>query len=303
MKEKIVIAGGTGFIGSRLGAHFVGRGYEVVVLTRGAQMEAVESPLKFVHWDGKTLSGWEVALDGAKAVINLAGENIGKGRWTTQKKERILQSRLRAGQALSEALERIKIRPPVFLQASAVGFYGHRGDEKLDESSPPGQGFLADVVRQWELSTKKLEQMGIRRVVLRTGQVFDRKEGVLPRFMLPFRFFLGGPLGSGHQWVSWIRSEDVVKAVDFLISCRDCQGICNLTAPEPVINRDLARTLGKVLKRPAIFPTPAFALKAAFGEKAEELLLSSQRVFPKRLLAAGFRFQFSHLTSALKDWF
>jgi uncharacterized protein len=254
-----------------------------------------------VFWDGRTADGWGPLADGAHAIINLAGDNLAEGRWSEAKKNRILKSRLDAGAAVVEAVRGARQKPKVVVQASAVGFYGPRGDEEIDESSPAGQGFLADVVRAWEDSTREVEALGVRRVVIRSGLVLGRGGGVFPRLVLPFRFFAGGPLGSGRQWFSWVHLSDEVGAIRFLVEQEGLAGVFNLTAPNPLEEKDICRAIGKALRRPCWLPVPAFMLKLLFGEKAKETILEGQRVFPRRLVEAAFAFRYPDADAALPD--
>jgi len=305
MAKKIVIIGASGLIGGALCRFFVKKAYSVMGFTRSRENAArLESQdIQPVLWDGRSLIGKEKHLEGADAVINLAGENIGAGRWSKQKKEKILKSRLDSVNLLVQALERMKNKPPVVIQASAVGFYGSRGDDELDENTASGHGFMADVVRQWEDASNTLAGIGVRRVLLRFGMVLARQAGVLKRMAVPFRFFVGGPMGTGQQWMTWIHIHDAVRAVDFLIDSKESKGVFNLTAPQPVRNKEFARIIGQVLHRPSLFPVPGFVLKLMLGEMAQELVLTSQRVLPARLLEAGFSFDYPTLEKALKDLF
>jgi uncharacterized protein (TIGR01777 family) len=301
MGDKIVIAGGSGFIGSLLVNFFLNQGWEVVVLTRNIKDHKPRPGLRLVKWDGKTLTGWEAKLSGSRAVLNLAGEDIGKGRWDARKKNRILSSRIEPVRALTKAFQTIKKqgKPRVFIQASAIGYYGDGEDRILIETSAAGQGFLARVVREWETAAGGVREQGVRTVMVRMGLVLSKNGGVLPRFVLPFRFFLGGTLGNGKQWYSWIHMEDVARSFAFLATKEECRGAYNLAAPNPLTQREFARILGQVLRRPALFPAPAWGLRLFLGEKARELLLSSQRVLPEKLLKSGFTFRYPDLLPAL----
>jgi uncharacterized protein (TIGR01777 family) len=305
MAKTIVIIGASGLIGGALCRFFVEKANSVKGFTRGREnaVRLEGQKIQPVLWDGRTLIGVEKHLEGTDAVINLAGENIAAGRWTKQKKGKILNSRLSSVSILIRALERVKNKPPVVMQASAVGFYGSRGDNELDENAASGQGFMADVVKQWEDASNALPGMGIRRILLRFGMVLARQGGVLKPMVIPFRFFVGGPMGTGQQWMSWIHIHDAVRAVDFLIGSKGCSGVFNLTAPQPVRNKEFARAIGQVLHRPSLFPVPGFVLKLMLGEMAQELVLTSQRVMPARLSEAGFSFDYPTLEKALKDLF
>jgi uncharacterized protein (TIGR01777 family) len=240
--------------------------------------------------------------DGAKAIVNLAGENTGSRRWTQKTKQAILQSRLDAGRAVSEAVDMVKVKPQVVVQASGVGYYGPCGNELVDESSQCGTDFLSDVARQWEASTRSVETLGARHVVIRTGGVLERDGGMLPRILLPFSLFVG-PIGSNSVWLSWIHRDDEVAAIRFLIENRNLKGAFNLTAPEPLAMRSFYRLLGQRIGRPSWLPVPNFALRLLFGEMAQALLLSGQRVLPKRLQDVGFQFKHPTADMALKAMF
>jgi uncharacterized protein (TIGR01777 family) len=301
----ILCAGATGFIGRRLVRSLAARGKRVVVLSRNPEAAArLFGPgLTVVPWDGKTPRGWERHVEAASAVINLAGDSLSQGRWTEAKRVRILESRTDAGRAVSEAIRAARSRPRVLVQASAVGFYGSRGDEELPETSPAGSGFLSDVCRRWEASTEDVEALGVRRVVLRSGIVLGPDGGALPPMALPFRFFVGGPVGGGRQWLAWIHQEDEVRAILFLLDEEGASGAYNLTAPGVVRQRDFARAMGRALKRPHFFPVPVFVMRLVFGRKADETVLVSQRVRPARLLQAGFAFEYPEIGPALEKIF
>ena len=298
---RVIISGATGFIGRKLALSLAESEHEVIALTRDPRKapEEFQGRIRPVRWDGRSSEGWLELASGALALVNLAGENIGAGRWTDKRKQAILGSRVAAGRAMMDAVEKSSVRPKALIQASAVGYYGPRADEELDESAPSGRGFLAATVREWENSTAPAVSLGVRRAVVRSGIVLDREGGVLSPFLRQFRLFVGGPLGSGKQWFSWIHRRDEVAAILFLLERDDLAGVFNLTAPHPLTSKDFARTLGRALKRPAWFPVPAFLLRLLFGQKAEETLLSGQRVLPRALLRAGFRFSYPDLEIAL----
>lgn len=298
---RVVIAGGTGFLGQRLTRSLVRDGHEVVVLTRRSATGAPPAGVRYALWDGRTGRAWAAHLDGADALVNLAGENIAAGPWTRARRQSILESRLLAGQACLEALAETGRRPAMLLQASAVGYYGDRGDTVLDEDAPAGQGFLAEVASRWEASTAVAETLGVRRAVIRTAVVLGRDGGALPRMLTPFRLFLGGPLGSGRQWFSWIHLDDAVGAMRFLLECPEASGPFNLAAPGGVTQQEWAETLGRMLGRPAWLRVPALALGLTPGGMGRELFLSSDRVVPRRLIAQGYTFRFPSVTSALAD--
>ncbi len=300
---RILITGATGFIGRAAVDDLAVAGFEVVAVGRDpAKIRSLfDGRVQAAAWDGRTAAGWGELADGARAIINLAGDNLAEGRWTRRKKARILDSRVHAGEAVTEAVAAARVKPRVVIQASAMGYYGSRGDEELRESSSPGTGFLADVVECWEGSTLAVESMGVRRAIVRSGLVFGPGGGALPPMLLPFRFFAGGPVGSGRQWVSWIHRSDEVRIFRFLLEREDLSGVFNAAAPVPLKQKDLCRALGHAMRRPCWLPVPAFAMKLLFGEKASETLLAGQRLVPERLLQAGFTFRFSTADEALQD--
>jgi hypothetical protein len=303
---RVIITGGTGQIGRPLIADLVKQGYEVVVLSRSpGVVEGLPKEVKIEGWDARTAKGWGHLADSAGAIVNLAGENIaGEGflpaRWTDERKKRILESRVNAGKAVMEAVEQASKKPGVVIQASAVGYYGPRGDEEITEDSPPGDDFLAKVCLDWEASTAPVEKMGVRRAVIRTGLPLSFEEGALARMALPFKLFAGGPLGSGKQYFPWIHPADETGAIRFLIENANASGAFNLTAPKPLTNAQFSRILGKVMGRPSLIPTPSFAFEMAFGEVAA-LVLTGQRAIPKHLLEAGYKFQYTDAEAALRD--
>lgn len=294
---KVVITGGTGFIGRALSKALVGKGYNVIALTRSSRPSDI-SGVRNVVWDGQTSEGWEDFADGAKAIVNLAGENIASGRWSESKKQGIEKSRLEAGKAVSMAVSKVKNKPEVVVQASAVGFYGPRGPEPVNEKSSAGDSFLANVARKWEDSTVKVEEHGVRRVVIRTGMVLGHG-GALAKMIQPFKAGLGAYLGDGHQGVSWIHIDDEVKAIIHLIENHECQGVFNLSSIHPVTSNKFHYALGKVFNKKVRLRVPGFMVKMLFGQMAEEILLSGQFVLPERLIAAGFSFDYLEVEDAL----
>lgn len=301
MAKRVIISGAAGFIGRTL-CRAIHTDYEIVALSRDATRaaEAVGEYAKVVEWDAWTASVWARQVEGAYAIINLAGESLAGGRWTESKKASIMQSRTNSASAVVDAISGAKVKPAVVIQASAVGYYGSRGDELLDENSGLGSGFLADVCRRTESMAARVERSGVRYVAIRSGLVLAREGGALPRFMAPFRFFLGGALGSGRQWISWISLEDEVRAIRFLMEKPDLKGPFNLTTPNPVTMRQFSRTLGQVLQQPAWTTVPAFVLRLALGPMADETLLASQKAIPQRLMDAGFTFKHAQLQAALE---
>jgi uncharacterized protein (TIGR01777 family) len=299
---KVVITGATGFIGRSL-CKELHRDYEIVALSRNinSARKSIGDIAKVVQWDAKTADGWAEEADGALAIINLAGENLASGRWNNTRKSRILQSRLDAIGAIVETIKHLKNKPKVVVQTSAIGWYGLSLEESFDEDSPPGEGFLASVCRDIESSAKEFEKLGVRCVVIRTGVVLGRDGGAFIKIVKPFRLFLGGYLGSGKQWFSWIHLEDEVAAIKFLMENEHLKGVFNLTAPQPVTLKEFSRILGKEIHRPVWFNAPAFVARLVFGEMADEMLLSGQKVLPKRLLNTGFDFKYTNVKKALID--
>jgi len=308
---RTIILGGTGFIGRALAARLVAEGHEVVVPSRRPEKVATllgrTAPGAVgVSFDGRTGQGWSHLLGPDTAIVNLAGENIAEGRWTEDKKHRILTSRLNAGAAIVDALRRTAesgVRPAATLiQASAVGYYGPRDEQPVDENEPSGSGFLAEVARKWEASTLEAESLGVRRAVIRTSMVLG-PGGALTKMLPLYRLGLGGPLGSGKQAVPWIHLDDEVGAILFLLGAPGISaglaGPFNLAAPEGANSRTFAHTLGRVLHRPAFLPTPGLALRLILGEMAQEVLLSGAWAVPSRLLAAGYHFRQPTLEAAL----
>lgn len=305
---KVVLAGGSGFLGRALSGALLGEGHEVVVLTRGtagqkagATPVAREAAPRAVTWTPDGSAGeWASVLDGAGAVVNLAGESIAAGRWTAERKKRLVESRLLATRSLVAAIRAARRPPAVLLSVSGQNYYGERGDEALGEGEPPGNDFLARLCVQWEGEARLAE--GASRVVLfRTGIVLSAEEGALPQMLLPFRMFAGGPMGSGRQFMSWIHWHDWVGMALWAVQRADVSGPLNVSAPTPVRNREFANAIGGVLHRPSLLPAPAFALKLALGEMAEPLLLASIRMVPARAQELGYRFQFTDVREALRD--
>lgn len=299
--SSVIITGGTGLIGRALAAGLVGAGYEVVVLSRSPERATGLPPgVRVERWDAHSAEGWGHLVEGADAIVNLAGENIAAGRWTAAHKQRVRDSRINAGRAVVQAVQQAARKPRVVVQASGIGYYGPRGDREVTEETPPGDDFLAHVAREWEASTKPVEALGVRRTIIRTGVVLSTRGGAFPRLLLPFRLFVGGPLGSGRQWLPWIHIADEVAAIRFLIENEAAHGPFNLCAPNPLTNAEFGRVLGRVMGRPAFIPTPGFAIRLVLGEMAT-LLLDGQRAMPKRLLELQFAFRFPTADAALRD--
>jgi len=294
---KVVLTGSSGLVGSALIPVLTSGGHEVVRLVRSQpRPEASE-----VRWDPETGEIDPAALEGVDAAVHLAGESIAAGRWTTSRKARILESRVKGTRLLVETLAGLGQRPKVLVSASAVGYYGDRGEERLTEDSGSGSAFfLANVCRQWETATEPAAAAGIRVVNLRFGIILSGGGGALPRLLTPFRLGVGGRLGSGKQFMSWIAIDDVVGAIVHVLKTEALRGAVNAVAPQAVTNREFTKALGRVLGRPTLFPLPACAARLAFGEMADELLLASQRVEPAKLLASGYQFRFPEIEGALR---
>lgn len=298
---RIIITGGTGLIGRPLSQALVSEGHEVIVLSRQPEkVKNASAGVKVQKWDGKSAEGWGQLADGAGAIINLAGAGIADERWSAARKQLIRQSRIEAGRAVMEAIAAASAKPGVLIQASAVGYYGvQSGDAQLTESASPGGDFLSKVCFDWEASTAPVTKLGVRRVVIRTGVVLSNEGGAFPKQVMPFKFFAGGPVGSGRQWYPWIHIEDQVRAIQFLIANDKASGAFNLTAPNPVTNKEFGQIVGEVLGKPAFMPAPGFAMKTAFGEMSI-ILLEGQRAIPQKLLDLGFKFKYETAQAALR---
>jgi uncharacterized protein (TIGR01777 family) len=292
---NVLIAGASGFVGHAVVAGLRSEGHRVQRLVRRDTAHEDEKA-----WDPARQRLDPQALQGIDAIINLAGENLSAGRWTAARRQRILRSRVDATDTLVNAIRAAPQKPEVLINASAVGFYGDRGDETLTEQSSSGQGFLPDVCRAWESAAETAGSVGVRTVCLRFGLVLDPSGGALGRLLPLFRMGLGGRLGSGRQWMSWISREDVVGVIRFALADRRVAGPLNVVAPEPIRNADFTRALGHVLHRPAILPAPAWALRLAFGAMADEALLASTRAVPAKLQSLGFRFRTARVEDAVR---
>ena len=304
---KIVVAGGSGFLGRPLCEALALGGHEVVVLTRSPSQAAslLTDGISAVGWspDGR-VGAWASAVDGADAVINLTGESIGARRWSQKQKARIRDSRLLSTRSVVAAITGASRPPAVLINASAIGYYGDRGAEQLTESSKPGAGFLAQVCVEWEAEATRAATSSTRVTLIRHGLVLERGHGsVLDRMLPPFKLSAGGPLGSGRQYMSWIHRADWIELVRWVLATSASAGVLNGTAPAPVTNAEFSKALGRALTRPSWLPAPAFALRLALGEMADELLLGSQRVLPSRPLELGFLFKFPSLDEAFRKIF
>jgi len=297
---RIIITGGTGLIGNALCKALLNAGHLVTILSRHPDRgHEIPSGARIEGWDGATPQGWGHLVNDADAIVNLAGAGIADAPWTDKRKHLIRESRIHAGLAVQKAIEEAKSKPKVLLQASAVGYYGQmHGDEIITEAAPPGHDFLAKVCFDWEMATAPVVRMGVRRVVIRTGIVLSREGGAFPKMLLPFKFFAGGPLGNGKQWMPWIHIDDQVRAMIFLLTHETANGAFNLSAPNPVTNKQFSQMIGATMGRPAFLPAPSFAIKTALGEMST-ILLDGQRAVPQKLEAAGFTFKFGTAQEAL----
>jgi uncharacterized protein len=308
---RIVIAGGTGFLGSPLAEGYAEEGHDVRVLTRGLTPgEARHDPgtgvpgVTRVGWGPDTSGPWESVIDGADAVVNLAGAGIGDARWTPQRKALLRDSRIIPTKTLAAAIRKVAHPPAVFVSGSGVGYYGASLDDGVKtESSPAGDDFLGRVCQDWEKEAERAASASTRVVTLRTAMVIERSGSALQKLVTPFRFFAGGPVGSGRQYMSWIHRIDWIEMVRWIIDTRALTGAVNAAAPAPVTNREFARALGRALHRPALIPTPGLALKIALGEMADALVLTGQRAVPQRALSHGFHFRYPEIDQAFRGIF
>ena len=297
----VLMTGGTGMIGRALAINLIEDGHEVSVLTRNPDKDTgAPVGVRLVRWDATATDGWADIVEDVDAVVHLAGESLADGRWSAARKTRIRDSRVLSGQALVKAIQEATNRPGVLVQSSAVGYYGPRKDEKIDENAGPGRDYLAHICFEWETATAPVGKLGVRRPIARTGIVLSKDGGALPRILLPFKFFAGGKIGSGNQWWSWIHIADEVRALRFLIDHAKASGPFNLSAPNPVTNKEFSATVGSAMGKPSRLPVPSPALSTLFGEMST-VLLDGQRVIPKRLQELGFTFEFPELDGALKD--
>jgi len=297
---KILVTGSTGLVGTALGTDLQRAGHTVCRLVRpGTRVEALRGAEGFeVKWDPETgeLGG---AAVGADAVVNLGGASIAQGRWTAKRKRLLRTSRVESTRSLVNALARMAARPRVLVSASAIGYYGNRGEEMLNESSAPGNDFLSGIAKEWEAEAEKAGALGIRVVRARFGVILAKEGGALPKMALPFRFGVGGRIGTGQQWMSWITLRDVVAIVRLALEEGTVQGPLNVVSPQPVENAEFTKALASALGRPTLFPAPAFALRLALGDMADALLLSSQRVMPAQLEKLGYKFLHPDLAGIL----
>lgn len=296
---RLVIAGGTGFIGSALCARLLERGHFLTILSRSPSPPTISPNQRWVTWTPPAAGHWQEAIHHADGVINLAGEPIAGKRWSAAQKERLRTSRIQTTRALVTAITGSTVRPKFLLNGSAIGYYGPHGDEILTEEAAPGGDFLARACVEWEAEARKAEEQGVRVIRLRTGIVLGRGGGALAKMVPPFKLFIGGPLGSGKQRMSWIHLDDEIDLIQFLIGHPQAQGAVNATAPNPCTMKEFCRALGAVLHRPSWAPVPAFALRLLLGEMAE-MLLTGQRVIPAKARSLGYSFKHPTLLEALR---
>jgi len=295
------MTGGTGFVGRELVPALLADGHSVTVLSRRQKpLTGDLANVRLVHWPGPPADIPDEALDNTDALLNFAGESIGGGRWTKARKDLLFKSRIETTRWLVASVERCVRKPSVMISASAVGYYGPRGDEEITEGDQPGEDFLGTLCMHWEDEAKAVIKHEMRLAILRTGVVLGKGGGALPRLMHPFKLFAGGPLGSGKQVLSWIHIDDLVGLIRFVLRNEHIAGPLNATAPDPRTNREFAKALGKAMHRPSFIPTPAFAIRLALGEMSD-IALTGQRVIPKRALEFGYQFQYPDLESALKN--
>lgn len=295
MPMKVLITGASGLIGSELQKSFAAKGYDMLLASRKEPTDE-----HHIQWDIEDGFAEPEKLEGLDAVVHLAGESISAIRWTDEKKKAIRDSRVLGTRSVVDAISKLKQKPKVFIASSAIGFYGERGDEEVTESSAAGKTFLAETSREWEAESRRAEDAGIRTVLLRTGIVLSKDGGALGTMLMPFKLGVGGVVGSGKQWMSWISMDDHIAAINFAIENENLRGAVNSVSPNPVTNEEFTKTLGEVLYRPTFLPLPEFAVSMVFGEMGDALLLASTKVLPKRLEDAGFEFKYSDLKPAIE---
>jgi uncharacterized protein (TIGR01777 family) len=293
---NVLVTGSTGLVGSAVVALLTAGGHQVTRLVRTTPAHGAAE----VYWDPAAKTIATPALEGLDAVVHLAGENIATGRWTPAKKRRIRDSRVQGTRLLCDALAQLVEPPTVLVSASAIGYYGDRGDRIMTEEDRPGTDFLAEVCREWEAATAPAEERGLRVVRLRTGVVLTPAGGALHKMLTPFKLGVGGIMGNGQQYMSWIARDDVVGIIQHALTADALRGPVNAVSPHPVTNQEFTKTLGQILQRPTVLPMPSFAARALFGEMADALMLSSTRVEPERLINSGYEFQFPELDGALR---
>lgn len=302
MSKRIIITGATGLIGKKLADALIDRGDEVIIFSRDAEKAKSIFPkaMDIVEWNYQYPEQWKSKLENADAVIHLAGINLFAKRWNDDFKKAVLESREVSTKNLVEAIKSCANKPEVFISASGIGYYGDCGETVLNENSPKGNDFLADVCEVWESESQKIGYYGIRNVQIRTGLVLSLEDGALKQMLTPFKYFIGGPLGNGKQWASWIHIDDIVDTYIHAIDCKELTGAINAASPNPVRMKEFAKTLGKVMHRPSLFPIPQFVLKLVVGEAAE-VVTASQRIDVNKILNSGYKFKFENLEDTLKN--
>ncbi|MBK9214107.1 MAG: TIGR01777 family protein [Chloracidobacterium sp.] len=292
---KILITGASGLVGAALQRSFSEKGHEMLLASRSEPKAANE-----IRWTVEDGFSEPERLEGLDAVVHLAGESVSGLRWSEEKKKAIRDSRVLGTRSVVDAISKLNDRPKVLVAASAIGFYGERGDEEMTESSTAGHGFLADVAKEWETEARRAEDAGVRTVLLRTGIVLSKDGGALGTMLTPFKMGVGGVVGSGKQWMSWISIDDHVRVINYVIENENLRGAVNAVSPGPATNEEFTKAMGEVLSRPTFIPLPEFAVSMLMGEMGDALLLTSTRVIPKRLQDAGFEFKYPSLKEALK---
>jgi uncharacterized protein (TIGR01777 family) len=300
--KKIIITGATGLIGKKLYKALSRRGDEVTIFTRSMVkgVKKIPGADELIEWDYSQKNHWQKHVSGKDVIIHLSGANLFGKRWTQEYKELIVESRRLSTKNLVDAMENAERKPSLFICASAVGYYGDRGNETITENSSPGNDYLAEVCKVWEYEAAKAEEYGIRRISVRTGIVLSKEEGALKQMLLPYKFFAGGPLGNGKQWFPWIHIDDIINSYLYCIDNENISGSINAAAPHPVTMNEFAKTLGKVIKRPSLFHVPNFALKIAVGESASAIT-ASMKVIPEKLQNSGFTFSYPEPETALRS--
>lgn len=297
---KVAIAGGTGFVGSRLVERLLAEGHQVLILTRNPASVKPAPNVEVVAYNLKESGAWQQSISGCDAVVNLAGEPIAEKRWTPEHKQEIINSRKIGTQKIVEAISKANPKPSVLVSASAIGYYGSSETATFEESSPSGNDFLAQVCQEWEAEAQKVKDTGTRLVIVRIGIVLGMG-GVIGKMIPPFKMFAGGPIGTGKQWFSWIHRDDLVNLILFALKQKEVEGVLNATAPNPVRMNEVSQTLGEVLNRPSWLPVPAFALEVLLGDGAQ-VVLEGQQVLPKRTITQGFDYQYPTLKQALEEF-
>lgn len=302
MSKKIIVTGATGLIGKGLCKALISRGDQLTILSRNTSnaSKIIPGAKEYIQWNYNLPETWAEFLNGQDSIVHLAGESIAGKRWNNNYKNKILQSRKLSTNNLAEAIISLHEKPASFISASAVGYYGNKGNTILTEESANGNDFLANVCNEWEKASETVEASGVRRVVIRTGVVLSREGGALKQMITPYKFFIGGPLGSGRQWFPWIHIDDLIRIYIYSIDNSSVNGVLNATSPKHVTMKEFSGKLGKILRRPSFFPVPLFVLKIAVGEVAGSLV-ASQRIIPQKLVKGGFKFKYENVEEALKD--